>query len=265
MRIAIGQYVPGTSALHRADPRTKFVLTFAYMVVVMIADNYAAYLAAALYLGAAYVCARINIGKILRSLRPLIIMMVLTALLNLFFYRGTTVWIEIWKITIYKESALFALRMVLRIVLLVLGSSVLTYTTTSVMLTDGLESLFSPLKKIRFPVHEIAMMMSIALRFIPTFMDETDRIMKAQLARGSDFDSKNLISKIKSYIPILIPLFISAWRKAEELATAMNARCYRGGEGRTKFKVLKFTYIDLILVIITAALLAAVVLANHFV
>ena len=133
------------------------------------------------------------------------------------------------------------------------------------MLTDGLESLFSPLKKIRFPVHEIAMMMSIALRFIPTFMDETDRIMKAQLARGSDFDSKNLISKIKSYIPILIPLFISAWRKAEELATAMNARCYRGGEGRTKFKVLKFSYIDLILVIITAALLAAVVLANHFV
>ena len=160
---------------------------------------------------------------------------------------------------------MFALRMVLRIVLLVLGSSVLTYTTTSVMLTDGLESLFSPLKKIRFPVHEIAMMMSIALRFIPTFMDETDRIMKAQLARGSDFDSKNLMSKIKSYIPILIPLFISAWRKAEELATAMNARCYRGGEGRTKFKVLKFTYIDLILVIITAALLAAVVLANHFV
>ena len=192
-------------------------------------------------------------------------MMVLTALLNLFFYRGTTVWIEVWKITIYKESALFALRMVLRIILLVLGSSVLTYTTTSVMLTDGLESLFSPLKKIRFPVHEIAMMMSIALRFIPTFMDETDRIMKAQLARGSDFDSKNLISKIKSYIPILIPLFISAWRKAEELATAMNARCYRGGEGRTKFKVLKFSYIDLILVIITAALLAAVVLANHFV
>ena len=158
---------------------------------------------------------------------------------------------------------MFALRMVLRIILLVLGSSVLTYTTTSVMLTDGLESLFSPLKKIRFPVHEIAMMMSIALRFIPTFMDETDRIMKAQLARGSDFDSKNLISKIKSYIPILIPLFISAWRKAEELATAMNARCYRGGEGRTKFKVLKFSYIDLMLVIIKAALLAAVVLANH--
>ncbi|MFR1518541.1 MAG: energy-coupling factor transporter transmembrane component T family protein [Clostridia bacterium] len=265
MKIAIGQYVPGTSALHRADPRTKFILTFAYMVAVMIADNFAAYLAAAIYIGAAYLSARIQIGKILRSLRPLLIMMLITVILNLFFYQGTTIWLQLWKITIYKESVLFALKMVLRIVMLVLGSSVLTYTTTSVMLTDGLESLLSPLKKIHFPVHDIAMMMSIALRFIPTFMDETERIMKAQMARGSDFDSKNLIHKIKSYIPILIPLFISAWRKAEELATAMNARCYRGGEGRTKFKVLKFTYIDLILAIITAALFAAVVFANKFV
>ncbi len=265
MKIAIGQYVPGASALHRADPRTKFVLTFAYMVAVMIADNFAAYLAAAVYIGAAYVCAQINIGKILRSLRPILIMMLVTAILNLFFYRGSTIWLEVWKITIYKESVLFAVKMVLRIILLVLGSSVLTYTTTSVMLTDGLESLLAPLKKIRFPVHEIAMMMSIALRFIPTFMEETDRIMKAQMARGSDFDSKNLIHKIKSYIPILIPLFISAWRKAEELATAMNARCYRGGEGRTKFKVLKFTYIDLILVIITVVLFVAVVFAGRFV
>ena len=265
MKIAIGQYVPGTSALHKADPRTKFILTFAYMVAVMIADNFVAYLAAALYAAAAYLCARIQIGKILRSLRPLLIMMIITAVLNLFFYHGSTVWLEIWKITIYKESVLFAVKMVLRIILLVLGSSVLTYTTTSVMLTDGLESLMSPLKKIHFPVHEIALMMSIALRFIPTFMDETDRIMKAQMARGSDFDSKNLINKIKSYIPILIPLFISAWRKAEELATAMNARCYRGGAGRTKFKLLKFTYIDLILAIITVILFVAVVFANKFV
>ena len=259
MRIAIGQYVPGTSALHRADPRTKFVLTFAYMVVVMIADNYAAYLAAALYLGAAYVCARINVGKILRSLRPLIIMMVLTALLNLFFYRGTTVWIEVWKITIYKESALFALRMVLRIILLVLGSSVLTYTTTSVMLTDGLESLFSPLKKIRFPVHEIAMMMSIALRFIPTLIEEADKITKAQLARGADFESGNVFKRAKSMLPILIPLFVNSFRRADELAMAMESRCYHGGEGRTRMRVLKFHMGDLAAVIIFAAFILSLI------
>ena len=191
-------------------------------------------------------------------------MMMITVVLNVLFYKGENVLLDFWKITIYKEGIFFAVKMLLRIVLLVLGSSVLMYTTTSVMLTDGIESLLSPLKKIHFPAHEIAMMMSIALRFIPTFVDETDRIMKAQKARGSDFDSKNLIQKIKSYIPILIPLFISAWRKAEDLATAMNARCYRGGEGRTKFKVLRFTYIDLLLTIITIILLVVIVLANKF-
>ena len=192
-------------------------------------------------------------------------MMMITVVLNVLFYKGETVLLDFWKITVYKEGVFFAVKMLLRIVLLVLGSSVLMYTTTSVMLTDGIESLLSPLKKIHFPAHEIAMMMSIALRFIPTFVDETDRIMKAQKARGSDFDSKNIIQKIKSYIPILIPLFISAWRKAEDLATAMNARCYKGGEGRTKFKILKFTYIDLLLTIITVFLLVVIVLANKFV
>lgn len=265
MKIAIGQYVPGESALHRADPRTKFVLTFAYMVAVMIADNFVAYAVSILYLGAAFICARINPGKILKSLKPVIIMMVITVLLNVLFYKGDTLWLSFWVIKIYKEGILFAVKMLLRIILLVLGSSVLTYTTTSIRLTDGIESLLSPLKKIHFPAHEIAMMMSIALRFIPTFIDETDRIIKAQMARGTDFDSKNIIQKIKSYIPILIPLFISAWRKAEDLATAMNARCYRGGEGRTKFKMLKFTYIDGVLVIITVLLFAGIVLANKFV
>ena len=265
MKIAIGQYVPDESALHKADPRTKFILTFAYMVAVMIADNFVAYAVSIVYLGAAYICARINIGKILKSLKPILIMMVITVVLNVLFYKGETLWLEVWIITIYREGVFFAIKMLLRIVLLVLGSSVLTYTTTSIRLTDGIESLLSPLKRIHFPAHEIAMMMSIALRFIPTFMDETERIMKAQMARGTDFDSKNIIQKIKSYIPILIPLFNSAWRKAEELATAMNARCYRGGEGRTKFKVLKFTYIDGILVIITLLLFTGIVLANKFV
>lgn len=262
MKIAIGQYVPGKSLLHRADPRTKLIITFAYMIAVMLAKNFLAYSIAIVFLGAAYICARINIWKILKSLKPLIIMMGFTVILNVLFYKGDTVWLEFWKITIYKEGVLFAIKMLLRIILLVLGSSVLTYTTTSVMLTDGIESLLSPLKIVRFPVHEIAMMMSIALRFIPTFVDETDRIIKAQTARGSDFDSKNIIQRVKSYIPILIPLFISAWRKAEDLATAMNARCYRGGNGRTKFKKLKFTYIDLILVILVIILFVGIILAN---
>lgn len=264
MKITIGQFVPGNSILHRADPRTKFVLTFVYMIAVIIAENFVAYSAAIIFVCATYLCAKINIAKIIKSLKPLLIMMMITVVLNVLFYKGENVLLDFWKITIYKEGIFFAVKMLLRIVLLVLGSSVLMYTTTSVMLTDGIESLLSPLKKIHFPAHEIAMMMSIALRFIPTFVDETDRIMKAQKARGSDFDSKNLIQKIKSYIPILIPLFISAWRKAEDLATAMNARCYRGGEGRTKFKVLRFTYIDLFLTIITIILLVVIVLANKF-
>lgn len=264
MKITIGQFVPGNSILHRADPRTKFVLTFVYMIAVILAENFVAYSAAIIFVCATYLCAKINIAKIIKSLKPLLIMMMITVVLNVLFYKGENVLLDFWKITIYKEGIFFAVKMLLRIVLLVLGSSVLMYTTTSVMLTDGIESLLSPLKKIHFPAHEIAMMMSIALRFIPTFVDETDRIMKAQKARGSDFDSKNLIQKIKSYIPILIPLFISAWRKAEDLATAMNARCYRGGEGRTKFKVLRFTYIDLLLTIITIILLVVIVLANKF-
>ena len=265
MKITIGQFVPGNSILHRADPRTKFVLTFVYMIAVILAENFIAYSAAILFVCATYLCAKINIAKIIKSLKPLLIMMMITVVLNVLFYKGETVLFDFWKITVYKEGVFFAVKMLLRIVLLVLGSSVLMYTTTSVMLTDGIESLLSPLKKIHFPAHEIAMMMSIALRFIPTFVDETDRIMKAQKARGSDFDSKNIIQKIKSYIPILIPLFISAWRKAEDLATAMNARCYKGGEGRTIFKILKFTYIDLLLTIITVFLLVVIVLANKFV
>ena len=265
MKIAIGQYVPGKSLLHRADPRTKFIIVLAYMVGVMMADSFVSYGISALFLGASYICARINMIKILKSIKPLIIMMLLTVILNVLFYNGETLLVEFWKITIYKEGILFAVKMLLRIILLVLGSSVLTYTTTSVMLTDGLESLMSPLKVFRFPVHDIAMMMSIALRFIPTFMDETDRIMKAQTARGSDFDSKNIIQRVKSYIPILIPLFISAWRKAEDLATAMNARCYRGGKGRTKFRVLKFSWIDLFLILCIIIFITSIVLADIFV
>ena len=166
-----------------------------------------------------------------------------------------------WRfITIYLESLIFCARMCLRIIFLVVGVSIVTYTTTPVMLTDGIEALLSPLKILHFPVHEVAMMMSIALRFIPTFAEETDRIMKAQTARGSDFDSKRIMERIRSFVPILIPLFISAWRRAEELANAMNARCYRGGEGRSRFRVLRMTKIDGVIFGVTAILAAGVIL-----
>lgn len=262
--ITLGQYFPGNTIVHRLDPRTKLIAVVLYIAALFTANNWSATALVLLTLVFCVALSRIRPKALFKGLKPLIVIVILTAVLNLFYSDGNVI-CSFWVLRITDNGIRRAVLMVLRIILLVCGTFLLTYTTSPLQLTDGLEQLLSPLKKLRFPVHELSMMMSIALRFIPTFMDETDRIMKAQLARGSDFDSKNLISKIKSYIPILIPLFISAWRKAEELATAMNARCYRGGEGRTKFKVLKFTYIDLILVIITAALLAAVVLANHFV
>lgn len=262
--ITLGQYFPGNTIVHRLDPRTKLIAVVFYIAALFTANNWSATALVLLTLVFCVALSRIRPKALFKGLKPLIVIVILTAVLNLFYSDGNVI-CSFWVLRITDNGIRRAVLMVLRILLLVCGTFLLTYTTSPLQLTDGLEQLLSPLKKLRFPVHELSMMMSIALRFIPTFMDETDRIMKAQLARGSDFDSKNLISKIKSYIPILIPLFISAWRKAEELATAMNARCYRGGEGRTKFKVLKFTYIDLILVIITAALLAAVVLANHFV
>ena len=262
--ITLGQYFPGNTIVHRLDPRTKLIAVVLYIAALFTANNRGATALVLLTLVFCVALSRIRPKALFKGLKPLIVIVILTAVLNLFYSDGNVI-CSFWVLRITDNGIRRAVLMVLRIILLVCGTFLLTYTTSPLQLTDGLEQLLSPLKKLRFPVHELSMMMSIALRFIPTFMDETDRIMKAQLARGSDFDSKNLISKIKSYIPILIPLFISAWRKAEELATAMNARCYRGGEGRTKFKVLKFTYIDLILVIITAALLAAVVLANHFV
>lgn len=265
MKISIGQYVPGQSLIHRADPRTKLILTLAYMIAVMLAGNFFSYLLCAVYLAAAFICAHINITRILKSLKPVLIMMAITVLLNIFFHGGSTLWLSVGIIKIYKEGVLFAVKILVRIVLMVLGSTVLTYTTTSIRLTDGLENLLSPLKKFHFPAHEIAMIMSIALRFIPTFVDETDRIIKAQTARGTDFDTKNLIQKIKCYIPILIPLFLSAWRKADDLANAMIARCYRGGEGRVKYHLLKYTYIDSILAIITIVLFTGIVLLNKFV
>lgn len=250
MTVSIGQYLPGNSIVHRADPRTKILLSLAYMVLVLVTRSFIGYGVVFLFLVLALSAARIKPKYVLKSMKGIALIVLFTLVLNLFFYQGSTVLFSWRFITIYKESVWFCLKMCMRILFLVVGVSILTYTTTPVMLTDGIESILSPLKVFHFPAHDIAMMMSIALRFIPTFAEETDRIMKAQTARGSDFDSKKLTERIRSFIPILIPLFISAWRRAEELANAMNARCYRGGEGRTRFRELHFSRADLV---ITAA------------
>ncbi len=264
MTVSIGQYLPGNSAIHRADPRAKLALTVIYMVMVLLTKSFIGFGVVFLYLVAGLVAARIRPKYVWKSMKPILLIVIFTLVLNLFFYQGQTVLFE-WKfITIYLESLLFCVRMCLRIIFLVVGISIVTYTTTPVMLTDGIEALLSPLKVLHFPVHEVAMMMSIALRFIPTFAEETDRIMKAQTARGSDFDSKKITERIRSFVPILIPLFISAWRRAEDLANAMNARCYRGGEGRTRFRVLRLTKIDGMMILVTVFFVSSVIVLRIF-
>jgi len=260
MNISIGQYIPGNSILHKADPRTKLCLIVLYMVLVITINSYIGYLIAAVYLLISILIGKISVKLLLGSLKAVLFVIMFTAILNLFFVKGTDPLFQ-WKfIEIYKEGISISLKMTIRIILLVSCASLLTFTTTPILLTDGLESLMRPLSKLKFPSHEIAMMMTIALRFIPTFVEETDRIIKAQTARGADFDSKNLIEKVKSFIPVLVPLFVGAFRRAEELAIAMEARCYHGGEGRTRLKVLKFTYIDAVLTFVT--ILFAVVIIS---
>jgi energy-coupling factor transport system permease protein len=247
MNISIGQYVPGESIFHRSDPRTKLTMTFAYMVIVLLINNFVGYAIAMFFLILAIVSSRVGIRMVLRSLRPIVFLIIFTVILNIFLYQGETLLLSIGFIDIYKEGILFSIQMILRILLLVAGASLLTYTTTSIMLTDGLEKIMSPLSVIGFPAHDIAMMISIALRFIPTFAEETERIMRAQASRGADFDSKKLREKIRSFIPVLVPLFIGAFRRATDLATAMEARCYRGGKNRTRYRVLQFSKADIVL------------------
>lgn len=259
MKVSIGQYVPGNSVFHRADPRTKILWTIAMMVLLLIVDTFVGYAIAALFVIFAVVISRINIKLILRSLKMITFLIVFTMILNLLFYNGETLLLKFWIIDVYLEGLLFSIKMIIRIILLITATSLLTFTTTSVMLTDGLEKLMKPLTIFGFPAHDISMMMSIALRFIPTFSEETDRIIKAQSARGADFDSPKLMEKIKSFIPIIIPLFIGAFRRAEELATAMESKCYRGGANRTRFRVLKFSKADLFILIYTVLFTAVVV------
>lgn len=262
--ITIGQYFPGKSVVHRLDPRMKIILTAIYIAILFSANSFYALLAGVLFLVIVIPVTKIPVKMILRSLKPIIPIVIFTTILNLFFVRGGQILVHWWIFTITSEGIRFTVFMVTRILCLIAGSSLLTYTTSPIVLTDAIERLLSPLKKIKVPVHELAMMMTIALRFIPTLIDETDKIMSAQKARGADIESGGLIQRIKALIPIIIPLFVSAFRRAEELALAMECRCYRGGEGRTRLKQLKTAPRDYFALFFTLAFLAGVIILNIY-
>lgn len=262
--ITIGQYFPGNSPIHKLDPRTKILLTLVYIVLLFVVSNPYGYALAIAFTLLLYVVARIPIKMILKSLKPIIPIIIFTSILNMFFVSGEAV-LKLGFLSITKEGLKLALVMAVRILCLIAGTSILTYTTLPISLTDGIEHLLKPLNKVHFPVHELAMMMTIALRFIPTLIEETDKIMAAQKARGADMETGSILQRAKALIPILIPLFISAFRRAEELAMAMEARCYRGGEGRTRLKQLKFHAVDAGGWTVMLLLLAAIIVLNLFV
>lgn len=262
--ITLGQFFPGNSVVHRLDPRTKLLMLIVYIVALFLADNWASYLFVLGFLITVIAISHIPLKSIFRGMKPLIFILVFTGILNIFFTSGETLLVEFWVIKIYLEGIVRAVFMIARILMLITGTFLLTYTTSPIALTDGLESLLSPLKKIKLPVHELSMMMCIALRFIPTLIEETDKIMSAQKARGADFESGNIFKRVKALIPILVPLFISAFRRADELATAMECRCYQGGDGRTKMKLLRFKRNDFLAYGVGVLLLAAVIVLNQF-
>ena len=261
--VTLGQYFPGDTPIHRLDPRTKLLLVIVYIVALFVAKWFVSYALAAIFLAAVIAISRIRLKVVLKNLKPLLFIILLTAFLNLFYGQGEPI-AQFWIFKITKSGLENAIFMVLRISMLVAGTFMLTYTTSPIALTDALESLLSPLKKLHAPVHELSMMMSIALRFIPTLIEETDKIMAAQKARGADFESGNLLRRAKALVPILVPLFISAFRRADELATAMECRCYHGGEGRTKLSELQYHRCDFAAFAVGALLLAAMFVLRHF-
>ena len=257
--ITLGQYFPGNSIAHRLDPRTKILLVTLYIIALFSAKGLAGYLVMAATLAACVRVSHVGLKALVRGLKPLVVIIIFTGVLNICFTPAEHYLLEWGILRISAKGIQTALFMVVRIMLLVMGTFLMTYTTSPIRLTDGLESLLNPLKKVHVPVHELAMMMSIALRFIPTLIEETDKIMSAQKARGADFESGNLFQKAKALVPILVPLFISAFRRADELATAMECRCYHGGEGRTKLHVLKYQRRDYIALADGAVILVLVV------
>ena len=254
--ITLGQYFPGNSVAHKLDPRTKLILTILYIVGLFCAKSFVSYGLMIALLVFSVAVSGVKPKALFRGLKPVLIIICFTAVLNLFYTPGEAL-VSFWIFTITKEGIFTAFFMVLRIAMLIMGTFLLTYTTSPIALTDGMETLLNPLKKIRVPVHELAMMMSIALRFIPTLIEETDKIMSAQKARGADFENGSLLQRAKALVPILVPLFISAFRRADELAVAMECRCYNGGAGKTKLHVLRYAsrdYIALIGCILSVAL-----------
>ena len=259
--ITLGQYFPGDTVAHRLDPRTKLLLVIVYIVGLFNSVGWVSYAFTIAITALCMAVSKIKPKSALKGLKPLIIIIILTAVLNIFYTDGTPV-IEGWIIT--WEGIERAVMMSLRIILLIVGTFMLTYTTSPIALTDGLEMMLNPLKKIKIPVHEMSMMMSMALRFIPTLIEETDKIMSAQKARGADFDSGNIFQRAKALLPILVPLFVSAFRRADELAVAMESRCYHGGEGRTRLKQLKMHSCDAWALVLGCVFLAAIFVMKKF-
>ena len=257
--ITLGQYFPGQSVIHRLDPRTKLTMLVVYIVALFLAESWISYGLMFLFLVAVIRLSTIPLKSILRGMKPLVLILVFTGVLNLFFTQDGEVLVHFWVITVTTGGLSRAVMMMSRILMLITGTFLLTYTTSPIALTDGLESLMNPLKKVGVPVHELSMMMCIALRFIPTLIEETDKIMCAQKARGADFETGSLVERAKALIPILVPLFISAFRRADELATAMECRCYQGGEGRTKMKLLRYHLEDFLAYSVGVVLLVAVI------
>ena len=261
--ITLGQYFPGDTLAHRLDPRTKLLATVLYIIAIFLAKGPIAYGVLILTLIVSVRISKVGAKALFRGLKPVLFIIAFTAVLNLFYTPGTVI-AQLWIFRVTREGVITAIAMMLRISLLIMGTFLLTYTTSPIRLTDGLEDLLGPLKKLGVPVHELAMMMSIALRFIPTLIEETDKIMSAQRARGADFESGNLLQRAKALIPLLVPLFVSAFRRADELATAMECRCYHGGEGRTKLHVLRYETRDYLTLAFYAALCAAMIALKKF-
>ena len=262
--ITLGQYFPGNSPVHRLDPRTKIIMLIIYIVALFTAANWISYGIVFLFLALSIAISRIPLKSIFNGMKPLVMILIFTGILNIFFTTGENVLLPLGPVTIYWEGIERAALMMLRILMLITGTFLLTYTTSPIALTDGLESLLSPLKKLHMPVHELSMMMCIALRFIPTLIEETDKIMSAQKARGADFENGKLLDRVKALVPILVPLFVSAFRRADELATAMECRCYQGGDGRTKMKLLRFKRFDFLAFFACAVIFAAVCALRRF-
>ncbi|HIW41978.1 MAG TPA: energy-coupling factor transporter transmembrane protein EcfT [Candidatus Mediterraneibacter vanvlietii] len=263
--ITIGQYYPAESRIHRLDPRVKIVCTLLFLVSLFIQNSLLGYVIATLYLGVVIHLSKVPLKYIVKGLKPIVILLLFTVVMNLFLTQGGEVLVQFWVFTISENGLRSSVFMAVRLMYLVAGSSIMTFTTSPNGLTDGMEKLLHPLNRVGVPVHEVAMMMSIALRFIPILLEETDKIMKAQMARGADFESGNIIQRAKAMIPILVPLFVSAFRRANDLAMAMEARCYHGGEGRTKMKPLRYKSRDKMAYVLTLIYLVVIFCVGRFV